>query len=84
MVDVGCCDTHQGGANFGERQEGRRGWNEDRARELVAAQRVQSGSGGCRECQVWPHAFPGLVSELAKMGKEGRATVVMPKHHLAL
>ena len=41
--------------------------NEDRTRELVAAQRVQRGSGGHRECQVWPHAFPGLVSELTKM-----------------
>lgn len=63
MVGVGRYDTHQGGANFGERQEGRRG-GEDRTRELVAAQRVQRGSRGHRECQVWPHAFPGLVSEL--------------------
>lgn len=69
MVGMGCYDTRQGGASFGERQEGRSG-DEDRTRELVAAQRVQRGRGGHRECPVWPHAFPGLVSELWQRRKD--------------
>lgn len=89
MVDVGYSDTGTGRSKLwreaGGQERGIRAGPE--TWWLLRGCRVGVGGrerakSGLMHFQVLPMVFG--VSEPAKMGKKGRATVAMPRHHLAL